>query len=123
MNAEEFVSRIRLAVVVENMAIYRKTFTETPVTRPTDPYWKRALSFFNELNPEQQEVFFQIIRQVAVDTTSNILGVIDGVNLIDGVDGDFELIYQDGSKLNGDLQSLFLIEDEFASQKGPQASN
>lgn len=73
--------------------------------------WRRALKLFGALSPEQREVFFEVVRQVAVDTTSNVLGVIDGVNALEGVHGEFELRLG-GKKLSGDLQSQFLIEEE-----------
>jgi hypothetical protein len=117
MKPDEFVSRLRLAVIEENTALYRKIFADTAVEKASDPYWKRALALFNVLSPEQQGVFLEVVRQVAVDTTSNVLGIIDGVNALDGVDAEFELSCSTGSKLSGDLQSLFLIEEERAAPK------
>mgnify|MGYP003628499107 CR=1 FL=1 len=51
-------------------------------------------------------------RQVAVDTTSNVLGIIDGVNFVEGLPEDFMLLYGRDKKLSRDLQSLFLVEEE-----------
>jgi hypothetical protein len=115
MLAKEFVSHLRIAVVEENMAIYQQLFNSISVTTASDPYWKRALSFFNNLEAAQRTILFEIIRQVSVDTTSNILGVIDGVNTLDGLKGEFHLAYEDEQQLNGDLQSLFLAEEERVS--------
>lgn len=117
MTPNDFVSRLRLAVVEENVELYRQLFSSTTVEKASDPYWKRALTLFNSLNSEQQEVFFEVIRQVAADTTSNVLGVFDGVNALEGVNADFDLHCGTGPRLNGDLQSLFLVEEERASQK------
>lgn len=117
MTPNEFVPRLRMAVVEENTGIYRQLFTSTSVENASDPYWKRALTLFNGLSTEQQEVFFEVVRQVAVDTTSNILGVIDGVNALEGVDEQFVLTCESGPKLSGDLQSLFLVEEEQALRK------
>lgn len=116
MTPNEFVSCLRSVVVEENMALYQQIFLSTPADNASDPYWRRALSLFNDLGPEQQGVLFEVMRQVAVDTTSNILGVIDGVNALNGVDEQFELCSKEGGKLNGDLQSLFLAEEEKALQ-------
>ena len=59
-----------------------------------------------------------IIRQVAVDTTSNVLGVIDGVNSVEGVDAEIRLTYADENLLlSGDLQSLLLVEEEEGAQQ------
>ncbi|MDP2810075.1 MAG: hypothetical protein Q8O34_07995 [Rhodocyclaceae bacterium] len=110
MTPQEFVIRLRGAVVEENTAIYRDLFSSTSIEKASDPYWRRALGLFGALSPEQREVFLEVVRQVAVDTTSNVLGVIDGVNALGGGE-EFELDL-DGKKLSGDLQSLFLAEEE-----------
>ena len=117
MTPNDFVAALRMAVVEENTGMYRQLFTSASVAKASDPYWKRALTLFNGLSAEQQEVFFEVVRQVAADTTSNVLGVIDGVNALDDVDEQFVLTCESGSKLNGDLQSLFLVEEERASRK------
>lgn len=113
MTPIDFVSMLRSAVVEDNAAIYKDLFLNTKIEAASDNYWKRALNFFGALTPDQQQIFFEILRQVAVDTTSNILGVIDGVNSFDGFDGEFVLMYDDDAEpLSGDLQSLFLAEEE-----------
>lgn len=112
MKPSVFVSSLRSAVVEENVGIYKDLFTSNSPGKVTDTHWRHALSLFNTLNREQQQTFFSIIRQVTVDTTSNVLGIIDGVSAIDGIPGRLELRYVDGSKLSGDLQSLFLAEEE-----------
>lgn len=116
MEPREFVIQVRKAIIDENMELYRDLFTGTSIEEAADPYWKKALSLFNSLSPGQKEVFFQVVQQVAVDTTSNVLGVLDGVNSVPGLSEDLLLIYN-GQKepLNGDLQSLFLSEEEKAT--------
>lgn len=119
MKSSDFVQLLRAAVVDENVAIYRDLFTNTLTETASDTYWQRALALFNSLSPEQQDVFFEVVRQIAVDTTSNVLGVIDGVNSIDGINEEFILTYGDENKLlNGDLQSLFLVEEEKVLKNG-----
>lgn len=117
MTPRDFVVRLRAAVIEENIAIYRDLFVNTPVEKASDAYWKRALALFCALSPEQQEIFFEVVRQIAVDTTSNVLGVIDGVNAVEGVNGELVLAYDDEKQpLSGDLQSLFLVEEQKAAQ-------
>ena len=108
----DFVASLGKAVIEENASIYRQLFTETSLTKVSDPYWKRALTLFNSLSLEQREVFFEVIRQVTVDTAANVLGVIDGVNTLDGIEEEFLLTDGGNTKLNGDLQSLFLLSEE-----------
>lgn len=116
MTPHELVLLLRKAVVQENVSIYRDIFNNTPASKVTDLYWKRALECFGTLSVEQKNILFEIIRQISVDTTSNILGIIDGVNILDGVKGSFDLSL-DGISLNGDLQSIFLAEEERTETK------
>jgi len=113
MTPKEFVMRLQAAVVDENYAIYRDLFMHTSIEKASDPYWKRALALYNSFSLEQKEVFFEVIHQISVDTVSNILGVIDGVNSVEGIEAELVLKYDDEEPpLSGDLQSLFLTEEE-----------
>jgi len=99
-------------VVEENLAAYREMFTHTRLSDAIDPYGRRALTLFASLSEEQRTVFFEVVRQVSVDTVSNVLGVFDGVNMLEGADAGFAVIYGRDQRMSGDLQSLFLVEDE-----------
>ena len=112
MTPKAFASGIMQEVVEENVSIYRDLFAKTPASGGSDPYWRRALELFGSLSDYQQSVFFEILRQVSVDTASNVLGVLDGVNSIEGGDAGFALLSGTGQKLSGDLQGFFLVEDE-----------
>lgn len=111
MTPKDFAVAIKQSVIEENLAVYRDIFVQTSPEDASDPYWKRALVLYSSLPPDQRPVIFEIMRQVAVDTTSNVLGVIDGVNFLEGTSDEFTLFYG-RDKLSGDLQSLFLVEDE-----------
>jgi hypothetical protein len=111
MTPQDFASQLNAAVVEENMATYRSLFINTRIEQASDPYWKRALSLFHELSPEQREILLEIVRQVAVDATANVLGVIDGVCRLQSTHSKFELTCE-SEELSGDLQGLFLEEAE-----------
>lgn len=115
MTPANFVNALRKEVINDNAVIFRDLFSNTKIESASDPYWKRALALFGDLSPEQKDVFFEVLRQIAVDTTSNLLGVIDGVNVPAGVVGRLELCI-DGNKISGDLQSLFLEQEERAAR-------
>jgi len=100
------------SVVKENVEVYQDMFTSVSSDGASDPYWKRALTLYEALSHDQRSVLFEIMRQVAVDTTSNVLGIIDGVNFVEGLPEDFMLLYGRDKKLSGDLQSLFWVEEE-----------
>ena len=113
MTQSDFITRIRSDIIDQNLAIYRDLFASTDPVSASDPYWKRALSLFATLNNDQRTVLFQIIRQVMVDTTSNLLGVLDGVNWLQGQTEGFRLTTDGGKdKLNEGLQDLLLGMEE-----------
>jgi hypothetical protein len=111
MTPHDLVSALRESIVEENSSIYRRVFMETKVEKAADPYWRNALTLFSELSVEQRESLFEVIRQVMVDTTSNVLGILDGVNGLRFGNNKFKLT-EDGKTLNGDLQALFLAEED-----------
>ncbi|MBW8321032.1 MAG: hypothetical protein K0M49_12065 [Arenimonas sp.] len=114
---EDFVMKIRKSVINENQVLYRDLFENTPIDSATDPYWINAKNLFGSLKHDQRDIFLEVIRQTSIDTASNLLGIIDGVNSIDDVNGDFLLTYDGGDEpLNGDLQSIFLVEEERSSR-------
>lgn len=115
MSPEQFVVQIRKAIIADNLSIYRDLFATTTVQGASDPYWKRALSLYAKLGPEDRSVLFEIIRQVMADSISNVFAVLDGVTQIEGQKGDFNLS-EDGNRLNGELQDRFLELEESDSQ-------
>ena len=113
MTPEDFAIRLHATVIVESTETYRDLFLHTSPEEASDTYWKKALSLFNSLPPEQRETFFEILRQVATDTASHVLGVIDGVSFLEGFDNEFQLTQgHDKRLLSGDLQSIFLATEE-----------
>jgi len=113
MNVEEFASCLKRAVVDENMGAYKEIFLASMSGDVTDEYWQRAVALFRSLPSEQHAVFFDILRQVCVDTVSNVLGIIDGSVSVDGLHGDFSLQHSDEDvSMSGDLQDAFLAVEE-----------
>ncbi len=109
MDQREFINRIRGEVIEQNLASCRDLFANTDPANATDPYWRRALALHATLNEAQRAVLFDIVRQVMVDTTSNLLGVLDGVNWLEGQTEGFKLTTESGTeKLNEGLQDLLL---------------
>jgi len=113
MKPEEFVKKIRQSVLDENVAIYRDLFETTEVDQASDPYWKEARGLFEKLGDKEKETLFKIMRQVSVDTISNMFALLDGVSCLEDQDGDFSLtIENEQEQLNGDLQDIFLEIEE-----------
>ena len=108
MTPDSFASGILKNVVDENLGIYKELFCGTIADSGTDAYWQRALDLFQSLSDEHKLTFFEIVRQISIDTASNILGVLDGVNSFETNADQFMLRGSDGVKINEDLQSIFL---------------
>ena len=112
MTPRDFATGLMRVAVDENVRIYRELFESIQLREATDPYWQRALPLFSSLSEDEREVFFEVVRQVAVDTISHVLGILDGSSTFEGKDDEFTLTYGHDQRLDGDLQDLFLEEDE-----------
>lgn len=112
MSAEQFVARLQEEVLADNLATYRRIFETSSVAQARDPYWKRALGLYATLEDNQRQVLFEIIRQVQVDTMSNVLGVIDGVNCPKSLQGSQLTLLANGKDIGGDLQATLISEVE-----------
>ncbi len=117
MKPENFVKEVKKSIVEENESLYRDLFENTNASEATDEYWKEALKLFSGLDDNGKEALFKIMRQVSVDTVSNLFGVLDGVSSLDGVDEEFKLSASDNENeiINGDLQDIFLELEELNS--------
>jgi hypothetical protein len=112
MTSEDFVAQIRSAVVEQNVASYKQVFESTPPERASDPYWKRALTLYRSLDEPSRLVLLEIMRQAAVDTVSNLFGILDGSNAVDPREDYVLATATNPQKINGDLQDLFLEAEE-----------
>ena len=116
MIPEDFVSQIRKSVIEENLSIYKDLFASTNVENTSDPHWVRALGLYANLNSDDKGVLFALIRQVMVDTISNVFAILDGVSQLEGQQGEFTLLANSSAeRLNGELQDGFLELEENAS--------
>ena len=66
------------------------------------------------LDDAGREVVFSILRQVMVDTVSNLLALVDSVAVLPAHDGTFELRLG-GESLAGSLQEQFVEAEEAGS--------
>ncbi len=111
MSPEHFVLAIQNAVVRDNLAVYSELFRSTPIEKAVDPHWVRALTLFNGLDEENKHVLIEIICHTMVDTTANLLAIVDNCCPVPGIEGDVAL-FVDGERMGGDLQELFLELNE-----------
>ncbi|MCU4362984.1 MULTISPECIES: transposase [Acinetobacter] len=115
MNNKEFVKELINTVSDEYIDTYQQIYSSTLMDNKIkkDPYWFDALTFYQSLSQKDKETLFKIIKQTTIDTTSTILGIIDGPVSLNQISGDFTLTYTENKKtviLNGDLQDEFLTQ-------------
>lgn len=115
MNNKEFVKEIINTVSDKYIDTYQQIYSSTLINNKIkkDPYWFDALTFYQSLSQKDKETLFKIIKQTTIDTTSTILGIIDGPVSLNKISGDFTLTYTENEKtviLNGDLQDEFLTQ-------------
>lgn len=105
---EEFVQRVYESVVNENLDSYKDLFQNTEITNTTIDYSKKAIAFYSSVEDGEKSIFFDIIRQIIIDTISSIFGIMDGSSILSGgneVDVSIEI---NGIDTNHDLQDHFL---------------
>ena len=113
MTPQQLIACIRAEVLDQNMADYQSMLCENSLSGPKSQYWKQMAMFNMSLNDEQRRQFEFAIRQVMVDTISNMLGILDGTSILEKYREEFSLKYGDDEKeLNGDLQDFFLSEEQ-----------
>ncbi|MEO1019204.1 MAG: hypothetical protein AAFY56_16165 [Pseudomonadota bacterium] len=78
----------------------------------TDEYWESALGLCDSLDEKGRAALLRIMRQVSVDTVANMFGILDGSSSGLVGAGRFTLLDDAGSKLNGELQDIFLASED-----------
>ena len=115
MSPVEFTRALYSQVVELNASVTERMMDDEllNVAQPKklDPRFKKTLDLYASLNEGQKKQFLASLRQAYVDSTSEILGILDGSTAIADWKGDWILLYG-GAKLNGSLQDSFLEIDE-----------
>ena len=106
MMNEEFIKSIYAAIVEDNLSIYQGLFDRDNNEHTID-YWKNARKLYCEFDENQKEIFYSVIRQVIVDTISNVFGVLDGACSLDDSEWDIRIDIN-GKDTNSELQDKFL---------------
>src|SRR5690349_21809103 len=112
MKPIDFVAALRSEVIASNQRQYQQWFLNSDPASARDPYWRRALEMFATLPQDQRDAFFEVLRHTAVETMSNVLGIIDGSSFLATDAPELKLSTEDGAKLSGSLQDYFLVAEE-----------
>lgn len=108
MTPENFVEFIYENVINENTRVYKSLYIDGYMQEATDPYMKKAFDLLRKISEAEREVLLLIIRQIMIDTSSSMLGILDGVSVIPPYDKKFNLTYDGSANLAGDLQSILI---------------
>ncbi|WP_172279462.1 transposase [Chryseobacterium sp. LAM-KRS1] len=107
MTPEELVKILNRDVINGNLKVYQNLLDTT--NEATDPIWKGILPIYINLSKEEKKNFLQFLKIVEINTLSHVLGVLDGSTFAEGIEEEFILSTENsGTKINDDLQSLFL---------------
>lgn len=109
----EFVRMLKEEVVDGNIATYQSQIDELDEkdrAKVTDPMWRALLTIYDSSDAAGRRALFAVMRLVAIDTLSNVLGIIDGSSTLPGFDGELSLKPRDTIRVEyaGYLQSEFL---------------
>lgn len=112
MNEKKLVKELKKLIIDENVNYYKDLLENYDEKEATDEYWSELLPFYRGLALENQALVIKLIKQTAIDTVSNVLGVVDGV-----VDFPMEVKFinvNNNGVFEDDLQDLFLeiIEED-----------
>ena len=109
MTKEEMVNGLKKRIVDLSLESYIEMFNKAEIKSKSDKYWIDAVSFFKGLNEEEKRIFFNIVRQIQIDTLSEVLAFLDGVYWVEGQEEDLKLVSLNNSeeKLNQDLLDTF----------------
>lgn len=104
---EEFIKSIYETVVEEGVDTYKYLFNNIIIDKKTVDYWKTSIEFYNSVDESKRDAFFGIIKQIIIDTISNLFGIFDGsVTLSNkGCNINVEI---DGKYTDNELQDTFL---------------
>ncbi len=109
MNPINFVKELRHFLDIDTDQ-YRK---HLELSEMKDETSIALLKIYESLDIESKKNFFSIIRQIKVDTTSSILGILDGTMILKNQEEDFFLVMKgQQSPINGELQQIFLGFEE-----------
>lgn len=119
---KKFVMNIYEEIVNTNMEYYSTAYDDTDIQDNYPTEIKNRISFVQSLDPDRKKILLSYMRQIIIDTISNVFGIIDGSSYLEDFnEGDFELKYGNHIKqiISGDLQDLFL---EFVENKIQQVN-
>ncbi len=108
---EKFIEKLINVFIIEGIEEY-KIFHETLQIGPkTINYWKDVKQLYSTFNQKQKEIYYEIIRQVMIDTISCVFGILDGTTSMNGMECNIN-VEINGCSTEHELQDIFLEKIE-----------
>jgi len=119
MEINEFVIQLYHLISDQSIETYINLFENPKNEEITDSFWKNAIAFYQKVSDEDKQCFFRILKQVTIDTTAEILAILDNSAYLKNKDDDLELFFKraPNEKINGDLVDVFLAFAEEQDKK------
>ena len=102
---KKFGEKMYKTIVINGMDIYKNLYEN-----PALAHLKRQefTELYNKLTEEEKCIYYDNIRDILIDTTSLVLGILDGICSLNG-GGFFESkVIIDGEDMKNDMQDSFL---------------
>mgnify|MGYP004545761317 CR=1 FL=1 len=104
---EKFIEKLIDMLIVEGIEEYKASNETLQIGPKTINYWKDVKQLYVTLDQKQKEIYYEIIRQVMIDTISSVFGILDGSSTLSGGDFEFE-VRINGISTEDELQDTFL---------------
>ena len=111
MRLEKFVNLIREEAIDDEIQLFREILAEDD-RNVTDPYWRNVRSLVAKLKPSDVECVLSIVRQVSVDATAVVLGILDGTCCVTNEKMEIRLEVNGQVYSSGELQEQLFIQEQ-----------
>jgi hypothetical protein len=107
MTREQLVKGLKQRLVDSTVDEYRAQLDDHKNLYQVVP---RLRGFYQSLTLQQRDMFFEIVRQIEIDTVADFFSFLDGAYWVEGQTEDVALISANDNqnKLNENLTDLFL---------------
>ena len=110
MTPELLVRGLKARLVDSTVDEYREHLENNSPEHNTGVVSPRMFSYYQSLDSDQREIFFDVVRQIEIDTVADFLAYLDGAYWFQEQTADMRLTTVENPEepLNGSLADIFL---------------
>lgn len=105
---EKIAEKVYATLVEESLEFYKNMFETKDYSNFRDNYWTNAIDLYRTIDRNQKCIFYEILKQVIIDTSATLMGLLEGSSCLVG-GGNFE------SKITFDGVEIQYMQDYFMS--------